>query len=134
MSKLDTIEGIGPALSEKFAAAGIKTCDNLLEAGASKAGRVEIAEKAGVSESQVLKFVNAADLMRIKGIGGEYAELLECAGVDTVPELGQRNAGNLTAKLTEINVEKKLVRALPSESQVSEWIAQAKSLPKGVGH
>lgn len=134
MSKLDTIEGIGPALSEKFAAAGIETCANLLEAGASKGGRAEIAETAGVSESQVLKFVNAADLMRIKGVGGEYAELLECAGVDTVPELGQRNAENLTAKLTAINVEKKLVRALPSESQVSEWIAQANSLPKVVGH
>lgn len=87
-----------------------------------------------MSEAQILKFVNAADLMRIKGVGGEYAELLECAGVDTVPELGQRNAANLAAKLTEINVEKKLVRALPSESQVSEWIAQAKSLPKVVGH
>ncbi len=134
MSKLDTIEGIGPALSEKFAAAGIKTCDSLLKAGASKAGRAEIAAKAGVSESQVLKFVNAADLMRIKGVGGEYAELLECAGVDTVPELGQRSPGNLTAKLAEINADKKLVRALPSESQVSAWVAQAKSLPKIVGH
>lgn len=134
MSKLDTIEGIGPALSEKFAAADIKTCESLLKAGASKEGRAEIAGKAGVSEAQVLKFVNAADLMRIKGVGGEYAELLECAGVDSVPELGQRNAENLTAKLTEVNAEKKLVRALPSESQVGDWIKQAKGLPRVVNH
>ena len=134
MSKLDTIEGIGPALSEKFAAAGIKTCEALLKAGASKKGRAEIAAKAGVSESQVLKFVNAADLMRIKGVGGEYAELLECAGVDTVAELGQRNAASLTAKMAEVNAAKKLVRALPSESQVSEWVSQAKGLPKMVSH
>lgn len=134
MSKIDTIEGIGPALSEKFAAAGIKTCEGLLEAGASKKGRAEIADKAGVSESQILKFVNAADLMRIKGVGGEYAELLECAGVDTVAELGQRNAENLTARLTEVNLEKKLVRALPTGAQVSEWVSQAQSLPRVISH
>lgn len=134
MAKIDTIEGIGPALSEKLAAAGITTCEQLLEAGASKEGRTAMAEKSGLSESNLLKFVNAADLMRIKGVGGEYAELLECAGVDTVPELAQRNAENLTAKLAEVNEEKKLVRALPSESQVSGWVSQAKDLPKIVGH
>ena len=134
MAKIDTIEGIGPALSEKFAAAGITTCEGLLEAGASKKGRAEISGKAGVSESQVLKFVNAADLMRIKGVGGEYAELLECAGVDTVAELGQRNAANLTAKMADVNEEKKLVRVVPSESQVTKWVDQAKGLPKVVTH
>ena len=134
MAKIDTIEGIGPALSEKLAAAGITTCEALLKAGGDRDGRAEIASKSGISEAQVLKFVNAADLMRIKGVGGEYAELLECAGVDTVPELGQRNAANLTAKLTEVNLEKKLVRALPSESQVTGWIDQAKGLPRAVNH
>ncbi len=134
MAKLDTIEGIGPALSDKFSDAGITTCEALLESGATKAGRQALAEKSGVGEAQVLKFVNHADLMRVKGIGGEYSELLECAGVDTVPELAQRNATNLAAKMTEINVEKKLVRALPSESQVQDWIAQAKQLPKTVSH
>jgi predicted flap endonuclease-1-like 5' DNA nuclease len=134
MAKIDTIEGIGPALSEKLAAAGIDTCEALLQSGASKKGRSDIAEKSGMSEAQILKFVNAADLMRIKGVGGEYAELLECSGVDTVPELAQRNAANLTAKLTEVNLEKKLVRALPTESQVEAWIDQAKSLPKTISH
>jgi len=134
VAKLETIEGIGPAISEKLSEAGIGSIDKLLEAGGSKKGRGELAEKSGISESQLLKFVNHADLMRIKGIGGEYSELLECAGVDTVPELGQRNAANLSAKIEDINVEKKLVRSTPSESQVQDWIDQAKDLPKAVHH
>ncbi len=134
MAKIETIEGIGPALSEKFSAAGITTCEALLESGATKAGRQQLAEKSGVGESQILKFVNHADLMRVKGVGGEYSELLESAGVDTIPELAQRNAANLAAKLTECNLEKKLVRALPTESQVEDWIAQAKNLPKTISH
>jgi predicted flap endonuclease-1-like 5' DNA nuclease len=134
MAKLDTIEGIGPALSAKLEAAGIKTCEALLKAGASKKGRAEIAEKSGVSEGQVLKFVNHADMMRIKGVGGEYAELLECSGVDSVPELAQRNAANLTAKMAEVNEQKKLVRSLPSESQVEAWVKQAKELDRVVTH
>ena len=134
MAKLDTIEGIGPAISAKLEEAGVTSCEGLLEAGASKKGRAEIAEKSGVSEGQVLKFVNHADMMRIKGVGGEYAELLECSGVDTVPELAQRNAANLAAKMAEVNEEKKLVRSLPSESQVEGWVAQAKDLPRVVSH
>jgi len=134
MAKLDTIEGIGPALSAKLEAAGIKTCEALLKAGASKKGRAEIAEKSGVSEGQVLKFVNHADMMRIKGVGGEYAELLECSGVDSVPELAQRNAANLTAKMAEVNEQKKLVRSLPSETQVEGWVKQAKELDRVVSH
>ena len=134
MAKLETIEGIGPALSEKLESAGISSCEALLENGGTKKGRGEIAEQSGVSEAQVLKFVNHADLMRIKGIGGEFSELLECAGIDSVPELGQRNAQNLADKLQEINAEKKLVRSVPSATQVEGWIDQAKSLPKVVHH
>jgi len=134
VAKLETIEGIGPALSEKLEGAGIKSIEGLLEAGGSKQGRTSLAAESGISEAQLLKFVNHADLMRIKGIGGEYSELLECAGVDTVPELGQRNAANLAAKIEEINVEKKLVRSTPSAAQVEEWIAQAKGLQKAVHH
>lgn len=134
MAKLDTIEGIGPALSEKFAAAGITTCEALLETGGSKDGRADLAGKTGLSEGRILKLVNAADLMRVKGVGGEYAELLEFAGVDTVPELAQRNATNLAAKIAEINEEKKLVRVLPSEKQVASWIDHAKTLPRAVSH
>lgn len=134
MAKLDTIEGIGPALQAKLQEAGISSCESLLEKGGSKKGRAALAEKSGISEAQILKFVNHADLMRIKGIGGEYSELLEASGVDTVPELGQRNAANLSAKIEEINAAKKLVRSTPSESQVAGWIEQAKSLPKAVHH
>ena len=132
--KLTEIEGVGPAINDQLGQAGITTIEGLLESGGSKSGRSEIAKRSGVSELKILKLVNHADLMRIKGIGGEYSELLEAAGVDTVPELAQRNAGNLAAKMEEVNAEKKLVRALPSEKQVSEWINQAKSLPKAVTH
>ena len=82
----------------------------------------------------ILKFVNHADLCRIKGVGGEYSELLEAAGVDTVPELAQRNAANLTAAMAKVNEEKKLVRSLPSEKQVTNWVAQAKELPRVISH
>ena len=134
MAKLDTIEGIGPALSAKLSEAGIGTTDALLEAGGTQKGRAEIAVKSGMSESQILEFVNHVDLMRIKGVGSEYSDLLEAAGVDTVPELAQRNAANLTAKMEELNAEKKLVRSTPSESQVEGWVEQAKGLPKAVHH
>jgi len=134
MSKLETIEGIGPALCEKLEAAGVGSCENLLETGGTKKGRGEIAAKSGIPEAKILKFVNHADLMRIKGIGGEYSELLEAAGVDSVPELAQRNAANLVEKMTSVNAQKKLVRALPSETQVSGWIEQAAGLPKAVHH
>lgn len=134
MAKLDTIEGIGPALSEKLESAGVGSVENLLKTGGDKKGRAALAEKAGISEGQLLKFVNHADLMRIKGIGGEYSELLEQSGVDTVPELAQRNAANLAAKINEINAAKKLVRVTPSEKQIAGWIQQAKGLPKAVHH
>lgn len=134
MKKLDTIEGIGPTTMEQLEKCGVTCCEDLLEKGATKKGRADIAGSSGLSEAKVLKFVNHADLMRIKGVGGEYSELLECAGVDSVPELAQRNAANLTAKMEEVNAEKKLVRALPSEKQVAGWIEQAGSLPKKVTH
>ncbi len=134
MAALSTIEGIGPAYEEKLQEAGVSSCEDLLEQGCSKAGRDAIVEKSGISDKLILKFVNHADLMRIKGVGGEYSELLECAGVDTVPELAQRNAANLTAKMAEVNEEKKLVRALPNESQVEDWVSQAKGLDRKVTH
>lgn len=134
MAALSTIEGIGPAYEEKLKAAGVGSCEALLEQGCTKKGRDEIAAKSGLSDSQILKFVNHADLMRVKGVGGEYAELLEAAGVDTVVELAQRNAENLTAKMAEVNAAKKLVRSLPSGKQVSGWVDQAKGLGRKVTH
>lgn len=132
MTKLTTIEGIGPAFEEKLEGAGISSCEELLEKGATGKGRDEIIAASGIDSSRVLRFVNHADLMRIKGIGGEYAELLEASGVDTVPELAQRNAENLAAKMSEVNESKSLVRSLPSAETVAGWIAQAKELPRVV--
>lgn len=133
-SKLETIEGIGPATAEKLEAVGVKSVEDLLESGASKTGRGKLAEQTGMAEIKILRLVNHADLMRIKGIGGEYSELLEASGVDSVPELAQRNAENLLEKMTTVNAEKKLVRALPVLSQIEDWISQAGSMPKKVKH
>jgi len=134
MTDLQTIEGIGPAFEEKLKAGGIDSCKKLLEVGGTKEGRTRICEDCGMDDARVLKFVNHADLMRVKGVGGEYSELLEAAGVDSVPELAQRNADNLHSKMTEINESKKLVRALPNRDKVADWIEQAKGLPRAVSH
>lgn len=134
MANIKDIEGIGPAYGEKLEAAGIKTDNALLQQGASKKGRGEIAEKTGISEKMILEWVNRADLARINGIGSEYADLLEASGVDSVPELAQRNAANLHAKMAEVNEEKSLVRSLPSESMVEKWVAEAKTLDRVVTH
>ena len=132
MSKLSDIEGIGEIYAEKLNSAGVTTIEKLLEMGAEKKGRGAIAEQTGISEKQILNWVNRADLSRVKGVSTQYADLLEFAGVDTVPELAQRNAANLHVKMSEVNEERQLVRQLPSESQVAEWVEQAKSLPRAV--
>lgn len=134
MAKLSDIEGIGETYASKLEAAGISSQENLLKICCEKKGRKEIAEKSGVSEKLILNWVNRADLSRIKGVSTQYADLLECAGVDTVPELAQRNAENLTAKMAEVNEEKNLVRKIPTESQVQDWVAQAKELPRVITH
>ncbi len=130
MSKISEIEGIGPVYGEKLAAAGVDTIDKLLSAGAKPSGRREIAKATGIPEQKILQWVNHADLFRIKGIGSEYADLLEIAGVNTVVQLARRNPDNLHAKLEEVNSQKKLVRKLPTASQVAGWIEQAKELPR----
>lgn len=129
MANIATIEGIGPVYAEKLAAAGIKTVEALLDAVKDPKGRQTLAEATGIDASRILKWANMADLMRIKGVGEEYSELLEAAGVDTVKELKHRNAENLHAKMEEINEAKKLVRQTPSLKSVGEWIEQAKTLP-----
>jgi len=128
--KLEAIEGIGEVYAEKLRAAGIRGTNDLLKKGSTKKGRQALAELAGVSEKLILEWVNHADLFRIKGIGPEYADLLEEAGVDTVVELAQRNPNNLYEKIVEVNAEKKLVRRLPTLNMIKAWIAQAKQLPR----
>lgn len=134
MAKLTTIEGIGESLAKKLKNGGIGSTDRLLEKGATKKGRMEISKQCGIDESRILKFVNHADLMRVKGIGGEYAEMLEAAGVDSVPELSRRNPGNLAATMADVNAKKKLVRAVPTEKRVADWVKQAGVFDRIVKH
>ena len=132
--RIEDIEGIGPAIGAALRDAGINSTDKLLELCCDKKGRASLASKAQISETRILKWVNMADLFRINGVASQYAELLEGAGVDTVKELRNRNAENLTTKLAEVNAEKKLVRRTPSVKVVSAWIEQAKVLPLKVTH
>lgn len=117
---------------EKLSAAGINTTDKLLAACKTKKQRKELAAKTGIEEAKILKWTNMVDLFRIKGVGSEYAELLEAAGVDTVKELAHRKPENLTAKMEEVNAEKNLVRRTPALKNVESWVAQAKERPAGI--
>jgi len=132
MASIVKIEGIGPVYREKMAAKGIKTVEALLKQGATPTGREKISNETGISSAMILEWVNHADLWRIKGVSEEYSDLLEEAGVDTVVELAQRVPQNLYNKMVEVNAQKKLVRRLPSEKQVANWVSQAKQLPRAV--
>lgn len=134
MSNVKDIEGIGPANATKLADAGVKTTEGLLKVAASKKGRGELAKTTGISEKLILEWVNRADLFRVKGIAEEISDLLEAAGVDSVPELATRSAANLHAAIVKTNESKKLVRKVPSLSQVESFIADAKKLPRIVTH
>lgn len=126
--KIDQIEGIGEVYAAKLQEAGINTTDDLLEKCASKKGRATVAEETGISEKLILKWTNHADLMRIKGIAGQFAELLEAGGVDTVKEFRHRVAANLQPKLVEINDAKNLCGRVPSVSELEKMIEEAKTL------
>lgn len=130
MARIIDIEGIGPAQAEKLQKAGVRSIAALLKRGANAKGRKELAAATNIDEAKLLKWVNHADLFRVSGIGSEYSDLLEAAGVDTVPELRQRNAKALYETLVKTNETKKLVRKMPTADQVAEWIKQAKSLPR----
>lgn len=136
MAKIETIEGIGPKHRKALAKASITTTQGLLKAGGAKPGRKQLAKDSGCTEKQILEWVNRADLMRVRGVGEEYSDLLEVAGVDTVKELRTRKAANLHAKMHEVNTAKKnrLVRRPPSLSEVERWIAHAKELAPAVTH
>ena len=127
--KIIDLEGIGPVYAEKLVAAGVITSDDLLERCAAPKGRKELAEATGITEKLILKWTNYADMFRIHGIGPQFAELLEAAGVDTVKELSHRVPANLAAKVAEVNEEKKLVRRVPVEAELQKMIEEAKTLP-----
>jgi predicted flap endonuclease-1-like 5' DNA nuclease len=134
MAKIEDIEGIGPEFGERLRAADIQTTDDLLRMGGSPKGREDLARKTGIGGDLILEWVNHADLFRIKGVGSEWADLLEAAGVDTVPELAQRNPESLAQKLAAVNEQKKLVRQLPSDSMIAEWIKEAQGLPRVINY
>jgi len=128
------IEGIGEVYARKLLDAGVPTTEALLEAGATPKGREALAAKTGIGHVLILKWVNRADLFRIKGIGEQYSDLLAAAGVETVLELAQRLPAHLHPKMVETNEAKKLVRHVPSLEHVAEWVEQAGKLPRVVSY
>ena len=133
--KIQDVEGIGPVFADRLKAAGVDTTDELLDRGASSAGRANLAAAAGITEKQLLEWVNHADLMRVNGVGSEYADLLEAAGVDSCAELAQRNAANLAQTFQELDAARpNWIRQIPSETTVAGWIAEAMTLGLVVTH
>lgn len=126
--KIEEIEGIGGAYARKLEAAGVKTTEDLLDKAALKKGRAALPEETGISEKLILKWANHADLFRIKGVAGQFAELLEAAGVDTVKELRHRVAANLHERLVEVNDAKNLCNRVPAVSEIERMIEQAKEI------
>jgi predicted flap endonuclease-1-like 5' DNA nuclease len=129
MTAIIAVEGIGEVYTEKLKQAGIDTTEKLLREGATPAGRKQLEKATGIGHKLILRWTNHVDLYRIHGVQRQYAELLEASGVDSVPELAQRDATHLYPKMLEVNEQKKLVRKLPTQKQVTEWVAQAKKLP-----
>jgi len=131
---IEDIQGIADVHSHKLRAAGIATAEILLERGGKRAAREKLARDTGINEALILKWVNRADLMRVKGVGAEYSDLLEAAGVDSPAELRHRIPEHLFKKLEEVNATRHLVRRLPTEHEVEEWVMEARALPKTVEH
>jgi predicted flap endonuclease-1-like 5' DNA nuclease len=133
--KIEDVEGIGPTFAAALQAAGVRTTDDLLEQGGSAAGRDRLADATGLTAHRILEWVNHTDLMRLDGVGSEYADLLEAAGVDSCAELARRNAANLAQTFAELDAARPdWIRRVPGEETVAGWIAQAKTLDKVVSH
>jgi predicted flap endonuclease-1-like 5' DNA nuclease len=133
--RIDEVEGIGPTYAEQLGKAGVTNTDDLLEHGAKPAGRAALEAATGISHSLILEWVNHVDLMRIKGVGSEYSDLLEAAGVDSPAELARRNAANLATTFQELDAARPdTVRRVPNEREIQGWIDQSKKLPKVVEH
>jgi predicted flap endonuclease-1-like 5' DNA nuclease len=132
--KIEDVEGIGPAWAEKLTAAGVRTTDDLLMAGGSSGGRERLEAATGISSKRILEWVNHVDLMRLNGVGSEYADMLEAAGVDSAAELAGRNAKNLAETFQELDAGRNTVRNIPAEAVIQRWIDEAKTLDKVVTH
>ena len=134
MGSIDTIDGLSRTEARTLRRAGVRTTEKLLKRAGTRGGRREIASVTGVQERRILEWVNRADLMRVKGVGEEYSDLLEAAGVDTCKELRNRNPQSLLMKMTQVNSRKRLVRRLPTEVMVKRWVDHARDLPPAVSH
>ena len=134
MASIAAIESMDQRDATKLRKAGVRTTDALLKTAATRTGRRRLAREANLSESEILSWVNRADLMRIKGIGSEYADLMEAAGVDTIRELRRRNPDRLLTAMTEMNVRRRLIRRLPTDGMVAGWIEAAKGIEPLVTH
>lgn len=134
MARLEEIEGIGNTYGRKLAAVGVATTSALLEHGSSRAGRKRLAKAAGVSERRLLGWVNRLDLARVEGIGPQFSDLLEAAGVDSVAELRQRNADHLAEALQTVNARRGLVRRVPGAAVIAGWQSSAAELPRIITH
>lgn len=132
--KIVDVEGVGPAYAEKLQNAGCVTTDDLLARAGKKSGRESLAAATGISEKLILEWTNHVDLMRIDGVGSEYADLLEAAGVDSPAELTQRNPASLATTFGELDAGRNTVRRIPSEAVVAGWIAEAKTMARMVEH
>jgi predicted flap endonuclease-1-like 5' DNA nuclease len=132
--RIADIEGIGPVYARKLAKVGIRSTDALLKRGATAKGRKEIVKASGIGHKLILEWVNLADLYRVKGVGSEYSDLLEEAGVDTVVELAKRDAAKLNATMEQVNQKKNLVNKMPGVKLVRKWVQQAKRLPRVVSY
>lgn len=132
--KIIEIEGIGDAYARKLEDAGVKTTDDLLKRATTPKGREALAEETGISPKLILKWANHSDLFRIKGVAGQFAELLEAAGVDTVKEFRHRVAANLQPKLVEVNEAKNLCNRVPSVAELEKMIAQAKEMEPAISY
>ncbi|HEX3265382.1 MAG TPA: DUF4332 domain-containing protein [Candidatus Limnocylindrales bacterium] len=133
--RIEDVEGIGPSFADRLAGAGVSTTDDLLREAGSSNGRERLAAASGISAGQLLKWANHVDLMRLKGVGAEFAELLEAAGVDSPAELAQRNAANLAQTFDELDAARpNTVRRVPNEAMIAGWIAEAKTMERKVSH
>ncbi len=132
--KIDVIEGIGTAHATALSRAGVTHVRHLLQRATSASGRDELARETGLSASLLLEWVNHIDLMRIRGVGAEYSDLLEAAGVDSPVELAQRSPARLAMLLAETNAEHPLVRRVPSEKVLAGWISEARTLPRLISY
>jgi len=132
--KIEDVEGIGPVFAAKLGEVGIVTTDDLLERGSKKSGRAAIAAETGINEGMILEWTNHVDLMRINGVGSEFSDMLEAAGVDSPAELAQRNAANLAETMAELDMARNTTRRIPSAAMVAGWIEEAKTMGRTVEH